>query len=123
VCSLYLGKGSFHHDGAFVGTFDIPPVTVKAMSVTDMMIIAHFSPEKWSALSITAEYYEGKLILHVDAQVSARVPALFDYTISTELNDLVVHVNELSDRHLCACPNWSEARNKTESWPPRLALF
>jgi hypothetical protein len=83
------------------------------MSVTDMMIIAHFSPEKWSALSITAEYYRGKLILHVDAQVSARVPVLFDYTISTELNDLVVHVNQLSDRHLCACPDWSQPRNDT----------
>jgi hypothetical protein len=91
------------------------------MSVTDLMIIAHFSPEKWSALSISAEYYRGKLILDVDVQVSARVPALYDYTVSTELNGLVVHVNELSDRHLCACPDWSQTRNATSR--PRLALF
>jgi len=36
--ALDMGTGSFYHDGAFVGTFDIPPVTVQAMAITDMMI-------------------------------------------------------------------------------------
>lgn len=116
----HTGKGSFRHDGAFVGTFDIPPVTATAMSVTDMMIIAHFSPERWSALSISAEYYRGKLILDVDVAVSVRVPALFDYSISTKLENLEVHVNEMSDRHLCQCPDWSEAKNNT---PPAWLLL
>jgi hypothetical protein len=81
--------------------------------------VAHFTPEKWSALSITAEYYRGKLVLNVDAKASVRVPALFDYSISTELQDLEVHVNEMADRHLCACLDWNEARNTT----PGLGIF
>lgn len=112
--ALDMGQGSFTHNGAFVGTFDIPPVTVKAMSVTDIMIVAHLSPDKWDALSLTAEYYRGKLVLHVDAQATIRVPALADYSFATSLQDIVVHVNEMSDRHLCACPDWEEAKNNSK---------
>jgi len=111
--ALDMGRGTFTHNGAFVGTFDIPPVTVKAMSVTDLFIIAHLSPDKWDALALTAEYYRGKLILHVDVQTTIRIPAMADYSFATDLRDIVVHVNEMSDRHLCACPNWSDAKNGT----------
>jgi len=111
--ALDMGRGSFTHHGVFVGTYDIPPVVVKAMSVTDMMIIAHLQPDKWDALSLTTEYYRGKLVLDVDAQANIRIPAFADYTYEADLKDIVVHVNELSDRHLCACPDWSEARNQT----------
>jgi hypothetical protein len=107
-----MGKGSFSHDGAFVGTYEIPPVTVAAMAITDILIVASFVPEKWQALSITAEYYRGTLVLHVDAEATIRVPALADYTFTATLKDLIVHVNEMSDRHLCACPTWSDT-NKT----------
>jgi hypothetical protein len=105
---LEMGHGSFTHEGAFVGTFDIPPVVVKSMSITDMMIIAHFSPDRWDALGLVAEYTRGKLVLHVDAQATISVPL---YSFSTELRDIVVHVNEMSDRHLCSCPDWSSAKN------------
>lgn len=110
--ALDMGKGSFSHDGAFVGTYEIPPVTVAATSITDILIIASFTPEKWEALAITAEYYRGTLVLHVDAEATIRIPALADYSFSTDLKDLVVHVNEKSDRSLCACPTWSDT-NKT----------
>lgn len=112
--ALDMGKGSFAHDGAFVGTYEIPSVTVAAMAVTDILIVASFAPEKWQALSITAEYYRGTLVMHVDAQASIRVPALAEYSFTASLKDLVVHVNEMSDRHLCACPTWSDANNKTK---------
>jgi hypothetical protein len=102
-----MGKGSFAHGGEIVGTYEIPPTLIVSQSITDLLIIARFTPEKWQALSITAEYYSGNLVLHVNADASIRIPALLDYTISTSLQDIVVHVNALSDRRLCSCPTWS----------------
>ena len=104
--SLNMGKGSFTHDGAFVGTFEIPPSEAKAMMITDMMIIAKFTPEKWEALALTTEYYRGTLVLDVSSQASIRVPALANYSYEVDFKDMRVHVNDpnLMDRHLCACP-------------------
>ena len=106
--ALDMGKGSFSHNGDMVGTYEIPPTLIASQAITDLLIVARFTPEKWQALSITAEYYSGNLVLHVNADASIRIPALFDYTISTSLQDIVVHVNALSDRHLCSCPTWSD---------------
>jgi hypothetical protein len=103
-----------------VGTYEIPPVVVQAQSVTDVLIVASFTPEKWSALSIAAEYYRGTLVLSVDVQASIRIPALADYTFPFSMTDLIVHVNDLSDRHLCACPTWADTKNKTK---PVLSLL
>jgi hypothetical protein len=113
--ALNMGKGSFTHDGAFVGTFEIPPAEATAMSITDMMIIAKFTPEKWEALALTAEYYRGTLTLDVSSQASIRVPALANYSYQAEVKDMRVHVNDptLMDRHLCACPQWKDAKNHT----------
>jgi hypothetical protein len=105
--ALDVGKGSFAHNGDTVGTYEIPPTLIASQAITDLLIVARFTPEKWQALSITAEYYSGNLVLHVNADASIRIPALFDYTLSTSLQDIVVHVNALSDRHLCSCPTWS----------------
>ncbi|GAX26059.1 hypothetical protein FisN_4Hh438 [Fistulifera solaris] len=106
--ALDMGKGSFAHNGVFVGTFDIPPTTAKANSITDMFIITHLSPEKWEALSLTSDYYRGKLVLDVQARATLRVPAFFDYSYTAALENIVVHVNEMSDRHMCACPTWDQ---------------
>lgn len=106
--ALDMGKGSFSHKGVFVGTFDIPPTTAKANSVTDMFIVTHLSPEKWEALSLTSDYYRGKLVLDVQARATLRVPAFFDYSYTVALESIVVRVNEMSDRHLCACPTWDQ---------------
>jgi hypothetical protein len=108
-----MGKGSFYHDGAFVGTYEIPPVTVAQSAITDILVVAHFAPEKWEALSLTSEYYRGKLVLSVNAQATVRMPGLLNYTFTAQLKDITVHVNEMSDRHLCACPTWSDAKNNT----------
>lgn len=115
--ALDVGKGSFAHNGDTVGTYEIPPTLIASQAITDLLIVARFTPEKWQALSITAEYYSGNLVLHVNADASIRIPALFDYTISTSLQDIVVHVNALSDRHLCSCPTWSN--NNVSSYHPR----
>ena len=103
-----MGKGTFYHNEAFVGTFDIPPVTVKGASITDFMIIAHLAPDRWDALSLTKEYYGGHLILTVDTQLTIRVPMMANYRFSTEAKGMQVNVNEQDDRSLCACPSWDE---------------
>jgi hypothetical protein len=113
--ALDMGKGTFSHDGAFVGSFEIPPADAKAMAITDITILAKFTPEKWEALSLTAEYYRGTLALDVDSQASIRVPALANYTYEAKVTNMRVHVNDptMMDRHLCACPQWKDATNKT----------
>ena len=118
--ALDMGKGSFAHNGDMVGTYEIPPTLMASQAITDLLIVARFTPEKWQALSITAEYYSGNLVLHVNADASIRIPALFDYTISTSLQDIVVHVNALSDRHLCSCPTW--ANNNVSSYHPHRGI-
>lgn len=102
--ALDVGKGNFAHDNTIVGTYEIPPTLIASQAITDILIVAKFTPEKWQALSITAEYYHGTLVMSVNADATIRIPFLFDYTISTSLQDITVHVNELSDRHLCSCP-------------------
>jgi hypothetical protein len=116
--ALDAGRGSFKHDGELVGTFDIPPVVADAMSITDLLIVAHLTPERWQALSISTEYYRGKLILGVDAHATIRLPAFFNFVFTTSLQDLIVHVNELSDRHLCACPTWQGASSLDAAGAP-----
>jgi len=113
--TLDMGHGSFTHEGAFVGTFDIPPVTAKAMSITDMLIIAHLAPEAWDALGLAKEYYQGKLVLHVSVEASVRVPALANFSYTASVDDIVVNVNEMADRHLCACPNWSDGADTSNA--------
>jgi hypothetical protein len=111
--ALDMGKGSLTHGGAFVGTFDIPIVTVPAMSITDVLIIAHLSPGEWEAVSLVADYYQGKLVLEVDTQVTLRVPALFDFSFTYKKKGVVVHASDMSDRHLCHCSSWDEDKNRT----------
>lgn len=106
--ALDAGSGSFTHNGAFVGTYDIPPVVAEPLAITDLLIVAHLAPDKWDALGLVAEYYRGRLVLRVDAEATIRVPALADYTFTAEMSNLIVNVNEQSERHLCACPTWSE---------------
>lgn len=106
-------KGSFRHAGVAVGTFDIPPIRAAAMSLTDVLVVAHLTPEKWEALSLTAEYYRGALVLDVDVTAKIRIPALWNFALTHTLRDIEVHVNDLADRRLCACEDWDSARNKT----------
>jgi hypothetical protein len=115
---IYLDRGTrgtFSHNGVRVGTFDVPPVRAAATSVTDVLVVAHLAPEKWEALSLAAEYYRGDLVLDVDVSARVRVPALLGFATSVTLQGIEVQVNELSDRHLCACEDWDSARNHTGS--------
>jgi hypothetical protein len=114
--ALDKGSGVFRFDGNQVGTFEIPPVFLGAMAITDLMIVTSLRPDKYQAVQIAEAYYRGKLDLDADFKASLRVPALNDFKLSFEKNDFVVHVNELSDRSLCHCPSWDDGKNHTSDF-------
>jgi len=68
------GKGSFAYDGNQVGTYEIPSVTVASMAVTDLMLIARVSPDRYQALQMAQAYYRGNLELEADFQAQLTVP-------------------------------------------------
>jgi hypothetical protein len=107
---VIAGSGSLYHKNDFVGSFVIPAITIQRRSITDLLVTATFAPDKWKALSIGAEYYAGTLMLTLDSQVTIRIPMLMGYTFTVTVKDLLVDVNQAADRHLCACPTWSDAR-------------
>ena len=113
--ALDKGMGSFTHNGAFVGTYDIPPIVVAPMAITDLLIVAHLAPDKWDALGLVAEYYRGKLVLYVDAEATLRIPMMANYTFTSALRNIVVNVNEQSERHLCSCPDWNDRKTTLEA--------
>lgn len=110
-----MGRGSFKHKGVFVGTFDIPPTDVAAMSITDVRIVAHFTPSTGEAVSLTKEYRKGTLAFDIDARATFRFPRMFGYSMTSSFNDIHVLVNDpmMDDRHLCKCPTWDDEKNKT----------
>jgi len=115
VCVEKGAGGSFRHGNISVGTFDIPPVCVASSAVTDILIIAHFAPDRWKSFDIGKEYYRGNLVLEVSAAGAIRVPSLFNATFKGNFDNIVVHVSQMSDRHFCHCPSWKEAKNDTPS--------
>lgn len=112
VC-LDEGGGHFAHNNASIGTFDVPPLCIAPNSITDLMIVAHLSPQRWSSFNIGREYYLGRLVLGVNLQGTIRIPALFNFSFHGHLENIEVHVNQLSDRSLCHCPSWDQAKNNT----------
>ena len=71
-----------------------------------MLVTASFTPDKWEALQLTAEYYKGTLKFRIDSKTTVQIP-FFDYTFTSEVRDLVVNIGDMNDRYLCACPVWS----------------
>jgi hypothetical protein len=113
--ALDKGKGSFTFDGKPVGTFEIPPDFIGAMAITDLMLVAKVTPDKYQAAQLAAAYFRGKLVLEAEFQATVRVPAMFDMTYHLSVEDIRVDVNELSDRSLCYCPSWDESKNHTNT--------
>ena len=101
------GSGVFYHDGTYVGHFEVPNNTIaNAQSINDYLVTATFTPDKWQALSLTTEFFKGTLTFVVQATLDVIVPGFEFYTMHVDLKDFVVHVNEMSDRHLCSCSTW-----------------
>ncbi|KAG7340446.1 WD40 repeat-containing protein [Nitzschia inconspicua] len=114
---LDRGKGSYLFEGKQVGTFEIPPVAADAMAISDIMLIAHVSPDRQQALQLIDAYYLGKLLLEAEFEGTVRIPALFDSTFDIHVKSIVVDVNALADRSLCHCPTWDDRKNHTTDAP------
>jgi len=112
VAALDRGKGSFTFEGRQFGTFEIPPVTIDPMTISDFMIIIHLSPaDKIQVVQLVEAYYMGELILDAEFEGTVRVPALFGYSRDININNIVVDINKASDRSLCQCPTWDDGKN------------
>jgi len=104
------GHGQFHHDGEYVGSFDIPEGKVSEKAISDIVVKVTFTPDKWSALSLTSEYYQGKLKFLIGGHARVKIPGLGNYQFDAKFDDIHVNVNDpsLDDTHLCACPGWKK---------------
>ena len=102
---LDMVSGNFQHDGGHVGTFTVPPTTIHASAVTDLLVSVTFTPDKWEAMQLTAEYYKGTLAFVVDLDAAISVPALLGYSYQAHIGGKRVWVNDPmnQERHLCLC--------------------
>ena len=105
--ALDEGHGVFRHGDEQVGHYIVPPVSVAAMAVTDVMIIATLTPDRKQVISLTRDYYEDILVLSVDIDLTLRTPSMFNYSKEVTITDRPVQINQKEDRHLCACKKWS----------------
>ena len=113
---LDRGKGSFSFEGKQFGRFEVPPVTVEAMAITDFMIVVHVSPaDRQQAIQLAEAYYLGKLIIEAEFEGTIRIPALFDYTREILVKGIMVDINAHSDRSLCHCKPWDGKKNHTKT--------
>jgi len=115
--ALVKGHGTFSHRGTMVGTFEVPSTESAAMTITDVMVKATFTPDKSQAISLAAEYFEGNLVLDIDSVATFRIPFLSNYTFDASFKNIHINVADpyLSNRKLCACPKWSDVKNKTHN--------
>ncbi len=107
---LNNGSGQFHHDGNYVGLFEIPQSTISGKAISDVVVKVTFSPDKWSAIGMTTEYYRGTLKFVIGGHANVEIPALGNYQFDAKFDDIIVNVNDPSqdDTHLCACPSWKK---------------
>ena len=100
------GYGMLQHQGFQVGHYIVPPVSVTAMAITDVMIIATLTPDRHQAVALATDYYKNKLVLDVNIDLVLRVPTLFNYSREFTIADRPVPISQEEDRHLCACKEW-----------------
>jgi hypothetical protein len=107
---LKNGMGQFHYDGQYVGSFEIPEGKISEEAISDIVVKVTFTPDKWQALSLTADYYRGTLRFIVGGKTHVTVPALGNYSFEAKFDDIEVNPNDpsLDDTHLCACPGWKK---------------
>ncbi|KAL3767973.1 hypothetical protein ACHAWU_005431 [Discostella pseudostelligera] len=107
---LSNGHGQFHHDDQYVGSFDIPEGRITEKAISDIVVKVTFTPDKWAALSLTSEYYQGNLKFVLNGHAHVTIPALGNYQFDAKFDDIHVNVNDpsLDDTHLCACPGWKK---------------
>jgi hypothetical protein len=107
---LSNGSGQFQHDGEYVGSFTIPGGKITPQAISDIVVKVTLTPDKWAALSLTSEYYQGKLKFNVGGHSHVKIPGLGNYQFDAKFEDIEVNVNDpaMDDTHLCACPGWKK---------------
>ena len=107
---LSHGAGQFDHDGEYVGSFTIPEGQISPQAISDIIVKVTLTPDKWSALSLTSEYYQGKLKLVLGGHSHVTIPGLGNYQFDAKFEDIDINVNDpaMDDTHLCACPGWTK---------------
>ena len=100
-----------HHHETAIGTMGLPSAgtVFPAQSVTDVLVMVHWTLRPTQVQSLANDYAQGTLMLQVD---TLNCPMrIVDERADGEVYDmmlpsLVVQVNDLSDRHTCLCPSW-----------------
>ena len=105
---LDKATGSFAYEGKDIGTYEMPSATAEAMAITDMMLIAKVTPDRYQAFQLAHAYFNGNLVLTADFNAKLRAPALFGVSYEVHMKDIDVYVNELGPRDLCHCPSWDD---------------
>ena len=107
---LSNGSGQFTHDGVYVGSFDIPAGQISPQAISDIVVKVTLAPDKWSALSLTSEYYQGTLKFILRGHSHVKIPGLGNYQFDAKFEDIEINVNDpgMDDTHLCACPGWKQ---------------
>ena len=108
---LDKATGSFAYEGKSIGTYEMPSATAEGMAITDMMLIAKVTPDRYQAVQLAHAYFSGNLVLTADFNAKVRAPALFDLSYEVHMKDIDVYVNELGPRDLCHCPSWDDKPN------------
>ncbi|KAL3782907.1 hypothetical protein HJC23_004886 [Cyclotella cryptica] len=110
---LFNGAGQFHHDGEYVGSFTIPPGQISPQAISDIVVKVTLTPDKWSALSLTSEYYQGTLKFMVGGHSRVKIPGL-GYQFDAKFENIEVNPSDpsMDDTHLCACPGWKKPAHK-----------
>lgn len=116
-------SGSFQYQGEDVGTYVIPPVTVKGMAVSDLMLIARVTPTRRQAVKLVEAYYHGDLELEANAAATVKAPAIFDLKYNLQLDKIPVYVCELGPRDLCHCQDWGNGTDHSASWMDELPFL
>ena len=99
--------GVFRHGGEQVGHYRVPPASIPAMAITDVMILATLTPDRKEVIALTRDYYEDVLVLDVDIDLTLRTPTIFNFSKDVTITDRPIQINQEEDRHLCACKKWS----------------
>jgi hypothetical protein len=105
---LQNGAGTFSFEDEPLGTFIIPPLQIQSMATTDLMLIAHATPNHNQAVKVAHAYMAGKLVLTAEFDAIIQIPALFDWSISRTVQNIPIDIYAAADRSLCHCPSWGD---------------
>ena len=109
---LNFASGSFYYKGEKFGSYEVAPMTIKALSITDDLVTTTFTPDNSQAFEIIEDFWNGDLNFTVGTQFQFTLPSLFNLSYEDEFNASIVSVGSSNDnddnfdvdQSLCTCP-------------------